>query len=499
MTQTAELQAALTEHEELLARSVRTENRILREALELWDNYVDPLDAFRDGGELWEPLSAGGNAQRQAFRSEQELAAARSACRALALTNEFAINGHENRISYIVGSGHRYQIVARKHADPPREFLVQAQAVLDEFLRDNKWHQRQQEIVRRRDRDGEAFLRFFLDAEGKTRVRFVESWQVTESGERRDESGEPERSRRRLALGSPHSPLSSFGIQTDPDDVETVLGYWLDDGEFVDAEEIQHRKANVDANVLRGVPLFYPVRKNLARAEKLLRNMAAVSDIQTAIALIRKHRSGKQSSLEQLRSGLASATVTSKATGKTTYFQPFQPGTILDVYSDAEYDFPARGLDASRYVLVLQAILRAVASRLVMPEFMLTSDASNANYSSTLVAEGPAVKMFERLQHDMIVDDLDVLWRVLRAAVDSGRLAAEDLRLIDIEVEPPKLAVRDRLQEAQVDQILVRNGAMSVQRMALRHGLDPEQERRLREEAARNDGGGAVAAPQPKG
>ena len=51
---------------------------------------------------------------------------------------------------------------------------------------------------------------------------------------------------------------------------------------------------------------------------------------------------------------------------------------------------------------MLQAELRAIAARLVMPEFMFTSDASNANYASTMVAEGPAVRMFERLQatHD---------------------------------------------------------------------------------------------------
>ena len=44
-----------------------------------------------------------------------------------------------------------------------------------------------------------------------------------------------------------------------------------------------------------------------------------------------------------------------------------------------------------------------------MPEFMLTSDASNANYSSTMVAEGPAVKMFDRLQHEMLGDDIELL------------------------------------------------------------------------------------------
>lgn len=87
--------------------------------------------------------------------------------------------------------------------------------------------------------------------------------------------------------------------------------------------------------------------------------------------------------------------------------------------------------------------------------------------------------MFERLQHDMIVDDLEVMWRVVRGAVDAGKLEPASLELIDIQVEPPQIAVRDRLEEARLNQILVRNGAMSVQRMALRHGLDPEQEQRL--------------------
>jgi capsid protein len=151
----------------------------------------------------------------------------------------------------------------------------------------------------------------------------------------------------------------------------------------------------------------------------------------------------------------------------------------LDAVSGTEYEFPAAGIDAGRYVAVLQAELRAIASRLVMPEFMLTSDASNANYSSTMVAEGPAVKMFERLQHEMLEDDIELLWRVLRHAVEAGRLSVEVLRVIEIRGVPPRLAVRDRLKDAQADQILVRNGAMSIQTMAMRNGLEPEQEEHL--------------------
>jgi len=61
---------------------------------------------------------------------------------------------------------------------------------------------------------------------------------------------------------------------------------------------------------------------------------------------------------------------------------------------------------------------------------------------------------------------------VLRAAVDAGRLPREALTEIDIEGIAPSLAVRDRLKEAQADQILVRNQAMSPETMALRHGLE---------------------------
>jgi hypothetical protein len=87
--------------------------------------------------------------------------------------------------------------------------------------------------------------------------------------------------------------------------------------------------------------------------------------------------------------------------------------------------------------------------------------------------------MFERLQHDMLEDDQELMWRVVGNAVEAGRLPAEALRSVDIRGIAPTLAVRDRLRDAQADQILLRNGAMSVETMAMRHGLDPEQEAQL--------------------
>ena len=442
----------------------RLEKRLLEAFDELWDNFVDPAEAYYDvDGSRWAQVGAPSRqlgAAGLAFTTEQQLHEIRTQCRSLAVTNEFAINGHENRISYIVGSGHAYRVTAKPGHETGDDLVRDVQDVLNQFLQENKWHKRQQEIVRRRDRDGEAFLRFFVTGEGTTRVRFVEPDEVTTPIERAD------------------NPSASFGIQTDPDDVETVLGYYLG-GQWVDAANIQHRKANVDANVRRGLPLYYPVRKNLRRAEKILRNMSVVAEIQSAIAIIRKHAAGTKGTIEQFVGDQADVSVTAQSTGRTSHFRRYAPGTILDAFAGTDYQFPAAAIDASRYVVVLQAELRAIASRLVMPEFMLTSDASNANYSSTMVAEGPAVKMFGRLQHEMIEEDLEVMWRVVQSAVETGRLPAEALTSVDIQAIPPTLSVRDRHKEALADQILVRNKAMSTQTMAMRHGLDPEREAHL--------------------
>jgi len=114
-----------------------------------------------------------------------------------------------------------------------------------------------------------------------------------------------------------------------------------------------------------------------------------------------------------------------------------------------------------------------------MPEFMLTSDASNSNYASTMVAEGPAVKMFERLQAEQIEEDLEVMDRVLDLAVEHKRITQQVRDAIEISATAPTLATRDRLKEAQADEVLVRNEAMSPQTMAARHGLDIDKEREL--------------------
>ncbi|HEY2881668.1 MAG TPA: phage portal protein [Pirellulales bacterium] len=442
----------------------RLHARLLETYDDLWNQFVDPLEPLCDDGEAWLPLATGGSRDASlplGPAGDAQLAEIRRQCRILAEHNEFAINGHENRISYIVGAGHTYRAAARKNSAAPPELAAAVQQVLDEFLVEVNWHRRQQEIVRRRDRDGEAFLRFFVDAEGAVNLRFVEPDQVATPA---DQAG---------------NPAARLGVLCAGGDVEHVLGYYVD-GQLVDAGEIQHRKANVDANVRRGLPLFYPVRKNLRRAEKLLRNMSVVAEIQSAIALIRKHRQGTASGVQQFVANSANVQSSLNPDPRTRNppIRRYGPGTILDAHAGIEYDFPAAGIDAANFVTVLQAELRAVASRLVMPEFMLTSDASNANYSSTMVAEGPAMRMFCRLQAEQVCDDLAVMRRVIDAAVMAGRLPAETQAAIEITAVPPSLAVRDQLKETQRLRLENTAGILSPQTWSQLSGLDYDQEQK---------------------
>lgn len=442
-------------------RLLQLESRLLETFDGLWADYVDPREAYAGDGEgLWAPVGLSGGRGAHAALSAPQLAEVRADCRNLALTNEFAINGHENRISYIVGPGHVYHATVRKGQDASIDLANQTQEVVDEFLEENDWHDRQQEIVRRMDRDGEVFLRYFPNGNGLTRVRFIEPDQVAPPD------------------GATAESAAGQGVLTDQQDVENVLGYYVD-GVRIDAHEIQHRKANVDRNVKRGLPLYTPVRANLRRAEKLLRNMSVVAEIQSAIALIRKHRSASRSGVEQFVADRSSATAMDRS-GKTKRVTEYGPGTILDAPAGLEYDFPATGIDAASYVAILQAELRAIASRLVMPEFMFTSDASNASYASTLVAEGPAFKMFERSQAAMIEQDRRVMRTVIGNAVRAGRLPSEAVQAIELQITAPTLHSRDRASEAAVDEIAHRNGVLSTQSWSQRLGLDYDQEQQNR-------------------
>lgn len=374
----------------------------------------------------------------------------------LASNHPYATAAIEVRAAYVVGSGHRYTLAPRPGLDhvATAGAVEDAMAILDDWMERVRWPLVQREIQIRLDRDGEAFVHYDATTQA---VRLIDSLRIVGPTRTDDEY---EQYGVRLADGDPYRPDA----------------YWLDGTQLIPAMTrdggVQHRKANVDMALPRGVSVLWPCRESLRRAWHILRAASTVIGIQSAIAAVVQRQQG---------SGIAAwidpTTAAKDAEGRTV--QQVPPGSILHLRPGEEWHTHAAQINASNYVAAIQAELRAIAARLGLPEYMLTADASNANYASTLVAEGVAVKTFERLQSEMIWHDLPIIRAVLAAAERRGDLPTGFHRAIRIEAEAPMTQARDRLAEAQADQILLAAGVVSRQTIAQRHGYDWSVERDL--------------------
>src|SRR5271157_2433283 len=154
-----------------------------------------------------------------AYINEIELRQIRARSRVFGQTNPYAIGAARNRTAYVVGSGHTYKVLPRDPDDADEEMLDGCRKVLDDFRKRNKWSKRQKETVRRLDRDGERFLRLFVDEEnGELNVRFVEPLEVQNPPDRSAADGVYFGIEFKRTSGGDHLPVY---------DIETPVNYFL--------------------------------------------------------------------------------------------------------------------------------------------------------------------------------------------------------------------------------------------------------------------------------
>lgn len=459
---------------------------LLESSIDYIDRLVDMSDVNRFGDEPAGASVVGGMNRAEAFNRCMIYPSATSAAyvnelefrqiiarsRAFVMYNPYAIGAIRNRVSYVVGKGHTYTVRPVDADLVKDETLAACRSVVNEFCTRNQWGERQKETMRRLDRDGERILRIFDDHEhGAVDVRFVEPLTV------------------QSPPGSSTANGVHFGIKFKPGDMETPVEFYICQidatgsavgvHETVPAEEIQHLKLNVDRTSPRGLPTWYALEEHALAAARTLKATGKIVEFRARIAMIRKHinatKEGVQAVVEQLKSQAQQQSGTVRTAGAYPY------ASIIDTPNTTEYQFPADTAPVDKNVAAIQAELRAVAAALGMPEYMLSGDASNANYASTMVAEGPAVKSFEELQDMMIEADLAVLHHVLEVAAAAGLItgATEETicELVRIEAEPPIIKSENRLQEVQADKVLVDAGAMAIETMAARAGLEYCDER----------------------
>ena len=246
-----------------------------------WRDYLQSATfANDDGNTIGAGMWWGGFDQQSGFANAFQRPSATSAVyiqptqldmlrahsRTFCIRNPYWKAVEKNRIAYNVGTGHVYSIVAREPGETlEKDIRRKAKKELDTFIKVNRYRNRQGEKLTRLDRDGEFFMRMFDNRDdGVLRVRFVEPLQIKTPPGYGPEGG------------------VWFGIKFDRLDYEEPIGYFIRpmnyDGGALDgnqiriwermipAENMQHRKANVDMASPRGLPTSYMAAPRLEQA-----------------------------------------------------------------------------------------------------------------------------------------------------------------------------------------------------------------------------------------
>lgn len=430
--------------------------RLVQEQLVALTETNDPV--AEDAGH-WQPVGELGTAMSDGKRQDF-----RTRARQLVSQNPHARNILRLMESYVTGAGLRLSHQSRESVpadalDAGSDLARRADRLWKDFLAANVTHYSFQEHARRTWRDGECFIRRYSDYCWPPEVRFLD----------------PE------AIGScPEFPASQ-GIVTDPDDMETPVEYLRIDplhGELMEripADEILHTRFGVDSNEKRGVTLLAPILSPLNCYEKWIETELHARKLQSSIVLWRK----VQGSPQQVQ---ASATPNSLASSTGTRSERFQPGSILTTNQATEIKFLQPDTNFGDAVPLGRMLLLSVAAGVGLPEFMLTSDASNSNYSSTMVAEGPAVKFFQSEQLFFTLEFTRLWTWVMRVAIDQGQLPVDFFDRVESSWAFPQLVTRDRPRERAADAQLVELGVLSRAEVARRDGVEPERMRAERDD-----------------
>ena len=497
-----------------LERALTKAHSKLAESHRALDDIIDPLDRWRDGDGLFLPangLHAGGtNARAQGgdwilLRTPTDLRSIRGDARLLDATNGLATGFLDRLVDFVVGDGHQVDFALRGvrrgavttgvvDADGDGETDVDpavaaAQVVWDDWCHLNDWgcgeEDREAECYRRLERDGEIFLRFFeggAETNGLPRVRFVEPEQIEPppGGDHATSDNQ----------GYSTDKSSTWGIETDADDAETRLAYYVRpmdglsasfEGKWIGASEIAFAKLNTDRTIKRGISSFAIVARAFRQCEKINDNMAEVTAIQAAIAYVRQHAAGTlPSQITDLVSAGADYESSpgrnrGRTADRTVQNQITDPGTVLDMSAGMTFMAGPASASSASFIAAHGSRLRSVCARFGMPEFF-GGDASNNNYASILVAGGPFERSVKRKQKRFAGFVRAVAYKVLAYAKEADRIDGDAYSRIEVTVTPPGVTIANKLEETQIRQIEQQAGVLSIQTWQQQAGYDSRQE-----------------------
>lgn len=353
-------------------------------------------------------------------------------------------------VKFIIGRG---IIIDFKEKDEDALLLIMGW--WNKFAGLNRWFSLQREVVIRSLRDGEAFIRRFpMPGDTPLVLRFIDPEKVNSSDLK-----------------------ASYGIETDPTDVENIIAYYVQHGMSLDrdkipAEDVVHIKMGVDRNVRRGRPLLESMLPFITLYKKWLDTRMVLNIVRTSVALVR-HVKGSPTNLANLRSATASQS-TRKETDRT---KMLRSGTIITATPGVEYDMLSPNLDARDAAQDGRTILLALAAAAGLPDVFVTADFANSNFASTVVSQNPAIRLFE--EHQQLYSE--VFSQIIKWALDDGVEKGEipAAANLDHDISYPPLLKRDLLNEVNAWEKMIDLQLSSRRTASLNLGIDPDQEKKM--------------------
>lgn len=391
-------------------------------------------------------------------------------------------NAMNNRAYYIVDNGHGPVTVKPKEDSEGGEASAKrVQAFLNDWIKETGWYYRQAEVCNRLDRHGEVFDILQYQEDGILQLQFAEPVDLNDDAD----------SEYQFVEDSDLDFSEDLGVRRTNDLMYKPVAYFIDGAWYNDLQYntkknrlaefdadnvlIQHRKRNVLSRDNRGLNLYWPVREELTWAKKLLSNLMRVSSFQAAFGAIRTiseihSADAVKSYLGTLQSGTA--------TGNTAEKYDVPAPSVVTVPASIKYEFPETGAGTSNHIEMLVNLLRACASGMRLPEFMLTANVGEGNFASTLVSEGPFHKGMRFEQGQMIQEDERILYQALRWAAERSvdGISHEDIDRIRIEVKAPRVQTRNRKEDYEVNKDLWEKRVISRKTLAASEDKDDEAE-----------------------
>jgi len=330
--------------------------------------------------------------------SDVQMQGLRKRAQALYYTSPIARGVINTLINFIIGRS--FKIIPDADDEKIKEYW-------DNFWESNKMDLRVKEWVRKDFIEGETFLRLFdgVKENDPPITRFYRPSQIT----------------------SDNTEIT-HGIETSDNDIEEVINYHREyfnkagekQTEVIPADKMIHTKIMVDSDVKRGLSFLIGIIKYILDYTDWLNDRKNLNKIRSIFNLIATPTgSGTPTTFKDQ---FTDTTKKSTSGGSDGYNKKMPKSGSIIGSKGMDYKFASLNLSAADTQHDGRAILLMIVAGTNLAEYMVTGDASNANYSSTMVSESPAVRTFEAWQDFFSHEFKELYKRVIMEGVKNGTL-----------------------------------------------------------------------------